>query len=287
MAETPVFESEKQFKKQRKRRILIAVIAAVLVAAAAVAVGLLNKSCAARTHTGGEDLPFPYTWRQLSDGSAVLSVTTGGEGLSWRISDPGEEYGTVGMIDEGVRNGESRFKLTPMSEGRAISTITLSPEGGDKGAYVMELLTEAYKEGSRLRCRVLNATCKLTQQAIEVTEGPFAYRIFKDEDGDMIMEVPGSAEDWECVSSDEETAAILGVVYDEGAVRAYLRAGSKPGESEVVLTSAADGKELKAVFTLNEAEEFTVSRYEATASEPAATQSAEDLSSLIQQTQQP
>ncbi len=265
MADTPIFESEKLLKKQRKKRtlIIIAVCAAVLAAAAAA---FIAGRCSGRTHTGGEELAFPYTWREAADGSALVTVSREGEEtLSWRITDPGDNFGCVGIAPAGSGKDGSSFKLTPIKEGRSAAVIVLgSEDGSDK--YRMELLTEAYADGSKLRCRLLEASCRPVQGEISA-EGDVVYRVFADPDGDLVIEVESTQTDWECVSSNESAAQVIGVINTDDCVRAYLRAGGEPGVSEVTLESAADRKKLTSRFTLSADGGFICSAVE-TSAEP-------------------
>lgn len=248
MADTPVFESEKLLKKQRKKRILLIVVLGVVILLAAASAALLAGRCSGRTHTGGEELPFTYTWREAADGSAAITVSTEGEeALSWRVTDPGDSFGCVGIEPSGSGKGGSSFKLTPIKEGRSAAVITLGGDGADK--YAMELLTEAYADGPKLRCRVLNASCRRVQTEMRA-EGDVSYHIYTDADGDTVIEVESGCTDWECISSNEAAAAVIGVINGDGCVKAYIRSGGEPGEAEVTLESAADGKKLTAAFTL-------------------------------------
>lgn len=275
MAETPIFESEKQLKRQRRRRVLLIIAVIALAVAAAVAFGLISASCNGKPQTGGEDLPYSYTWARAADGSAKLSVAREGE-LVWRIDDAGDAFGTVGVTCVGSKADATEFKLAPISEGRSIVKLILGEKEGTAGdKYSMELLTEAFTEGGKLCCRVLSASCAPIC-SVDVSDGAFPYSIHMDDDGDIVIEVPGAAEDWECVSSNEAAASVIGVILSESSVRAYIRAGSEPGTSEVVLRSVTEGRELKAEFSLNEADEFALVKDEAkvTATEaPAETDS--------------
>ena len=277
MADTLVFDSDKQLKKQRRKRTLIIVLISVLLILAAVAVGYFVKRCAGVTHTGGEDLPFSYTWKQSLDGSALLSVSRdGADGLVWRIADAGEQFGTVNITAAGSKNDSSEFRLSPVEEGRAKEVLTLgNAEGGEGDTYRMELLTEAYREGGRLRCRVLSASCTPLQQIIDVTEGDVTYRIYGNDDGDIVIELPSAAEDWECVSSNEDAARSIGVIFDGETVRAFIHAGEQPGTSEVVLRSEYDGNEIKTEFKLDDEMNLSCTVVKAESFAPAQTPAPE------------
>ena len=269
MAETVVFESEKEFSRQKKRRTLIIIIVAVAVlAAAAAAVWLWSR--ASRTHSGGDELPYQYSWKQSSDGSAILSVGREAD-LVWRIIDAGEEYGTVGIEAAGVKGQSSEFRLTPINEGRALARLILGNKADDEGDKCsMELLTEAFLDGGRLCCRVLSASCRSIQTE-SGDDAAFAYRIYPDADGDIVIAIPTGEEDWDCVSSNEETAAVIGVINEEGVALAFIRHGEKTGSAEVVMTSPFEGKELKVLFTLSENGEFTFSQDAASTFQPTIT----------------
>ena len=250
MADTPIFESEKHVKKQRKRRTLLIVFSVLLILAAAATIAFFVSRCSEETNSGGEDLPIPFTWKQSSDGSVLLSVPRE-NGLIWRIEDAGDAFGTISFASAGSTNDAFEFKLTPKAEGRSLVRIILGEENGTEGdKYRMEFMSEAYREGGKLRCRILNASCKSISEAM-ITDGAFSYRIYTDDDGDMVIEVPNTDSDWDCVSSNEDAVVMTGVVYGEEVVRAYLRAGNTTGSSEVKLTSEIEGRELTAVFTNN------------------------------------
>ena len=269
MAEELVFESEKELARRRKRRTLIIIIAAAAALAAAAAIFWL-VSRTSRTHTGGDELPYRYAWKQSADGSAVLSVDREGD-LVWRITDDGEEFGTVGIKAAGVKGQSSEFRLTPIDEGRAMMKLILGNKEDDEGDKCsMELLTEAFFEHGRLCCRVLSASCK----SIRTESGDsaaFPYRIYNDNDGDIIVEIPTGEEDWECVSSNEETAEVIGIINGEETVTVYIRPGGLAGSAEVVMTSSFEGKQLKILLTLSEDGEFVFSQDAASTFEPTVT----------------
>jgi len=151
-----------------------------------------------------------------------------------------------------------------------MSKLSLGQADGKGEKYRMELLTEAYPERGKLRCRVLSASCTAVNDS-EVTDGAFAYRIYTDDDGDLVMEIPDTETDWECVSSNEEAVRMIGLLFEDDCVRALFSAGEKPGTSEISLKSLLSGRELTAVITLGEDGKLLASQNAAETFAPAKT----------------
>lgn len=274
MTKTPVFSSEKLVKKQHARRFIMIGAAALILIAIVIGAVFLSKSCADRTHTEGGDLPFPYTWAEAPGGGVTLRISReGAEGRVWRVEDAGASFGAVTLSPAKQRSSDTEIKIAPANAGRAIIKLVLGDENGKaRDSHEMDLLVEAYTEGKQLRCRVLSASCRAVQGDITAEEGDFPYRIHKDEDGDVVIAVDTAGfTDWECTSTNENAAELLGLVYENGAACAYLRAGSEPGTSEIVLKSSSEGKQLRAVIELSADGGFAVTERQTSLSEPTAT----------------
>ena len=138
MAKDLVFESERYEKHRRLRLILLPIVflAAVLILAALAA--LLIGYFRGQSHTGGENLAYPYTWRAGRNGVVTLELdhATVPDDI-WQYEE------TSGVLD--VTGGKqtktvTRFTLTPTATGRALSVFRLTENGSD--VYELSVLTE-------------------------------------------------------------------------------------------------------------------------------------------------
>lgn len=244
MSDEFLFDSEREQIRARKKRrlILLLALAGVVVLAAVVALILLSRRPA--LHSGGEDTPYPYTWQTLSDGSVRLQLSNEDAPEYRWVAAIGQEDPAVSVRSSEKQKNGSTITLAPVHEGRCSVTLTLQTEEEDPQVrYQQTLLLEAAEVKNGLSAAVLNSSGILLQTDAKGgggTENP--YRAYYESNGDLVVSVvcgPGER-DWSCeLLSGQDAISFLGLSYSPEEVRAYFRAGTQEGDSELQLHSEA------------------------------------------------
>ena len=283
MAKEVVFESERISKWERNKRFVIPAIAFVVVIVIAVVAALIMQGSRGETFTGGEDSPYPYSWTANKDGSVLLEVdrtaspqylwniseeSAGVEILSGESTDESEESFTLPVLyarpDRSQSGKKASILLTPAMTGRAVLLLDLRHKDNEQDQiYEMTILTEVLEENGKLYANLISIT-GTEQQGITHggQETAFPYTISLNESGDLLItvttqdseeaqeseeaseSVSGTAATWECVSDNEETVTVLGVLYGADDVTAYVRAGAEAGRCTVRMSAENAGVEI-------------------------------------------
>ena len=283
MAKEVVFESERISKWERNKRFVIPAIAFVVVIVIAVVVALIMQGSRGETFTGGEDSPYPYSWTVNKDGSVLLEVdrsaspqylwniseeSAGVEILSGESTDESVESFTLPVLsarpDRSQSGKKASILLTPTMTGRAVLLLDLRHKDNEQDQiYEMTILTEVLEENGKLYANLISIT-GTEQQGITHggQETAFPYTISLNESGDLLItvttqdseeapeseeaseSVSGTAATWECVSDNEETVTVLGVLYGADDVTAYVRAGAEAGRCTVRMSAENAGVEI-------------------------------------------
>ena len=264
MAEEIVFESERYEKKQTIKRWLIpaAMMLAIILIAAALAFFFRGGG---RKHTGGEETPYPYTWRAGKNGVISLELDrSAAPGYLWTASDAGALMSVAETQD--AEKSRTIFTLTPQAAGRTVLVFSLQREGDAADRiYEISALAETDESGRSLSSELLSISGKPllgTVRGGEDTDYPYLVRM--DEDGDLLLAIAdntspaeetgqkdGDAEradqkdaGWQCTSEDAGIAEVLGVITQESGAVAYLRSGPQPGTVRVHMTDSISGTQL-------------------------------------------
>ena len=277
MAKEVVFESERLSKWNRSKRFVIPAIAFVVVIVIAVVVALIMQGNRGETFTGGEDSPYPYRWTANKDGSVLLEVdrtaspqylwniseeSTSIEILSGESTDESGESFTLPVLSaqpDRTQSGEkASILLTPTMAGRAVLLLDLRhKDNAQDQIYEMTILTEVLEENGKQYANLISIT-GAEQQGITHggQETPFPYTVSLNESGDLLITVTAQDSEeepesvsrteanWECVSDNEETVYVLGVLYDADDVTAYVRAGTEAGRCTVRMSAENVGVEI-------------------------------------------
>ncbi len=277
MAKTVVFESERVYRWESIKRYVIPAIAFCVVVIATIVAALIIRGSRGETFTGGEDTPYPYAWTVNKDGSVRLEVSrSASPDYLWFIS---EESTSVEILSEesGDAGGESfilpvlsaapdlkqssdkaTFLLTPKTTGRAVLLLNLCHSKDEQDQiYEMTILTEVLEENGSLRANLISVSGTELQGVVHGgQESAYPYTASLNESGDLLItvttqdsgEAAGSVSvmetTWECSSDNEETAYVLGVLYGENDVTAYVRAGAEAGHCTVRMFAENDGVEI-------------------------------------------
>ena len=283
MAKEVVFESERISKWERNKRFVIPAIAFVVVIVIAVVAALIMQGSRGETFTGGEDSPYPYSWMANKDGSVLLEVdrtaspqylwniseeSTSIEILSGESTDESGESFTLPVLSaqpDRTQSGEkASILLTPTMTGRAVLLLDLRHKDNEQDQiYEMTILTEVLEENGKLYANLISIT-GTEQQGITHggQETAFPYTVSLNESGELLItvttqdgeeaqeseeaseSVSGTAANWECVSDNEETVTVLGVLYGADDVTAYVRAGAEAGRCTVRMSAENAGVEI-------------------------------------------
>ena len=303
MAKEVVFESERISKWERNKRFIIPAIAFGVVIIVAVVAALVIQGSRGDTFTGGEDTPYPYTWTMNKDGSVRLEVSrTASPQYLWNISE--ESTGVAVLSGESANEAEESFNipvlsvepdlkqsgekasilLTPTMTGRAVLLLDLRHKDDTQDQiYEMTILTEVLEENGKLYANLISIT-GTEQQGVTHggQETAFPYTVSLNESGDLLITVtardseeePGSVSEteasWECVSDNEETAYVLGVLYGADDVTAYVRAGTGAGRCTVRMYAENVGVEITLDCEVREDGTILVLSHDITTGETAA-----------------
>ena len=275
---TVVFESERITKWESRKRFVIPAAALCGVLLVTVVAALIIRGSRGRTHTGGEDTPYPYVWMANKDGSVRLEVSrTAAPQYYWIISEEstgvavrsGEIESENSFIlpvlsvepDEKQSGEKASILLTPAATGRAVLLLDLR-RGNDEQdqIYEMTVLAEVLEENGKLRANLIGVTGTEQQGVTHGGENTaFPYTVRLSDAGDLLITVTarsgGEGEDaaedtaeleavWECASGSEEILSVLGVLYASDDVTAYVRAGAEAGRCAVRMASESVGAEI-------------------------------------------
>lgn len=244
MAKDLVFESERYEKHRRLRLILLPIVflAAVLILAALAA--LLIGYFRGQSHTGGENLAYPYTWRAGRNGVVTLELdhATVPDDI-WQYEE------TSGVLD--VTGGKqtktvTRFTLTPTATGRALSVFRLTENGSD--VYELSVLTETQSVDGAMQTEIVSATGRPMQAELTGSdESGLSYRIYYENDRLIIAvttAVNSEGAFWTCASSDEKIASSVGVISSGRTSRAYVSPGGTEGSCTLTMKNESTGAAL-------------------------------------------
>ncbi len=244
MSDELIFDSERQMLRAEKKRRLVPLLtlAAVLVMVAAAV--LILRGCRAEQYSGGESTAYPYIWSLKSNGDAQLIVPHGDvpEGR-WDLKDREESLPVLRVAREGKESkAGTAFSLHPEAAGRCLFTLVLrSAEDALIPNYEMTILAEVRETDGKLSASLLNASGTHFQGEIDGGDGKdHHYRISSDASGRLVLSSPvdETETDWEYeITEGAECVEVLGLLYEEGSMNFYLRAGTLPGLSGLVLRS--------------------------------------------------
>lgn len=265
MAKTVVFESERISKWESSKRFVIPAIAFVVIIIAAIVAALIIRGSRGETFTGGEDTPYPYNWTVNKDGTIRLEVDrSAAPGYLWAVSyeSTGIQILSEGSADASEAsilptlsikpdakqaNDTSAFLLTPMASGRAVLLLDLQNEGDESDLiYRITILTEVLEEKDALQASLISVSGAQQQSILRGGQDtPYPYMAGMDNSGDLVIVISKSENgqesdttdlsrmQWECTIDNESIATSLGVLCEEDAVVAHVRAGEEVGQCAV------------------------------------------------------
>jgi hypothetical protein len=261
MAEEIVFDSERFAKKQTIKRWLIPAIALLAIVLIAAALALVFRG-GGRKYTGGEETPYPYTWRAGKNGVISLELDrSAAPDCLWTAAGPDPLMDVAETQD--AEEQKTQFVLTPLAAGRTVLTFSLLRNGDETDCiYELSVLAEVAENGKSLSSGLISFSGKELPGVVRGgTDTDYPYLLYTDADGDMRITVITNApapdetaqEDadsddkgsgWSCVCENESIAKVIGVITREDAVTAYLRPGTTPGTVRVQMTDSVSGTEL-------------------------------------------
>ena len=215
MAQDVVFDSERLEKRERAKKLLIPAAVTVgillLVMIAAVVTGMLRG----KTVTGGEDTPYPFSWRANRDGVITLEIDRAdAEGYKWNyipfVPQDGLEledmdqtiYEPVFSVESDAKQkeGKDRFILTPLKEGRQVITFGLcGTQGETDEIYEVNLLAEYSLEDGKTSSQFLSSSGMEKIGKLSGNGAGFFYEIYQAGDDVITITVKDTNE--------QETAA--------------------------------------------------------------------------------
>lgn len=293
MAKTVVFESEKLEKKQKLMRLLLplAVLAAIILLAVIIAV-IIGKN-KGRTHTGGENTLYPYSWTEKKDGSLVFRLPDEkADGYVWTMTNSVEEVADVNAEEKPPKD-KAGFIVTPKAAGRTQMTLKLTASGEKAHGgelYELGVILDVVSENGKLKATVFSAVGRELPGVkaggedegwpYQITaSGPTEITVYLK---DKMKEIEGGQEEaiasslppgaetdeistdastyvmnaWDAVSSDNEAVRVNGLNGQDGLVTLWLDVrGREESSAEITLRSETGGAEL--IFTVKIAEDGT------------------------------
>lgn len=245
MSDELIFDSERQMRRDQRRRRLIPLLALAAILIVVAVVLLLLRGCRGETHTGGESTEYTYTWAAKANGDTELTVSH--EDLPagrWALKDGEESLPALRVTREAKEyKAGTVFTLHPEAEGRCLFTLVLQSEEGADPSYELVVLAQVTEADGKLSAAPLNASGTRFQAEIiggGRNEGESGYRIRSDKKGDLVLSFPveENETDWEFeLTQEQDSLKVLGLLYEDGDLNAYLRAGTVPGTGELVLSS--------------------------------------------------
>ena len=244
MAKDIVFDSERYERNRRLRLILlpIAFLAAVLVIAALAA--LLIGYFRGQNHTGGEELPYPYTWRTGRNGVITLELDhASAPEAKWQYA---EESSVLDVAESKQSKSVTRFTLTPTATGRALSVFCLTV--GESDIYELSFLTETQAANGVMESEIVTATGRALQAELTGSdESGLSYRVYSENNRFVISVTTADSDDaagWTCASSDETIAEPIGVISSGRTSRAFAVPGGAAGSCTLTMKNESTGATL-------------------------------------------
>ena len=294
MAKTVIFESEKLEKRQKLMRLLLplAVLAVIIVIAVIIAV-IAGKN-KARTHTGGEDTLYPYSWTEKKDGTLAFALPDPKtEGYAWTLTNSVE---TVAEITKDAKppRGKTQYTVKPLAAGRTEMGLKLTNGAADSYGdqlYMLSVILDVTEENGKLKTTLYSAgssvlpgvtaggeaegwpyqiiasgsreiTVYLKDKMREIEGGPDEMAAASRPAGATAPELSTDASNyvmntWDCVSDDEAAVRVNGVRSEDGLVTLWLevRGTEENRSADITLRSETGGAEL--VFSVKIAEDGT------------------------------
>ena len=250
MSDELIFDSERQARREKKKRQLIPFLALAVILVLVVAAVLILRGCKAEVHKGGESTDYTFSWNVKTNGDTQLVVPHDDyPKYRWDLKDREESLPVLRITRTGkdTKSG-TVFTLHPEAAGRCLFTLIL--KGEDDAvvpSYEMIILAEVTETDGKLIAAPLNASgTRLQSEIIGAGRDPDVsgdnYRIYPDENRNLVLTFPAAEgeTDWEYeIPSGEECLDLLGILYEDGNMNAYLQAGDTPGISELILKSDA------------------------------------------------
>ena len=252
MSDELIFDSERLARKAAKKRLLIPLLVLAAVLIAALILALILRGRKGEQHRGGEATDYPYVWTLKANGDAELTVPH--EDLPegrWDLKD-GEESLPALRVTRQEKEGSDGtvFLLHPEAEGRSLFTLVLlGPGESPAKGYEMTLLAEVSRVEEQLSVSLLNASgTRLQTELSGGADSENPYRIFTNQRNELVISLPVSESemDWEYeLPQGEDSLEPLGLLYEDGLMNLYLRAGATPGPAQLVLRSQQAAAELR------------------------------------------
>ena len=263
MAKDVVFESERYEKWQTLRRWLIPVAVLLAMTLIVAAAALIIRGKSGKAHVSGEDMPYPYSWREGKDGVITLEIDrSAAPDYLWILEQPGDSVSVAETQMEAEKKTE--FTLMPTEAGRSVLVFSLlRAEDEMDRIYELSALMESTRSGKNLSSTLLSISGKALLGTIRGGADAYPYLVQMDEDGDLAISITdnappaeetdesegksvdgGEIAQWECVSGDETLALVLGVVTTENGATAFVRPGTGTGTVQVRMTNSGKGIEL-------------------------------------------
>ncbi len=255
MSKTPVFSSERIESQERAKKILIPIAALLIIVGLVVAAAFIMNSIKGELKTGGEDTPYPYSWRCSNKGVMTLEIDHSADPLRHWIVLETDNARMLSAAAEKQPEDKSSFILTPSEEGRHNALFLLVDENGEAAARLDMLMEVTRNSKGVLKTDIVESSLTARQIRVHGGEGtnyPYSYR--SDPDGAIELTVSGGAivTDWICSCSNEAAAAFTGSFFEEGALVAYFSPGTVPGECSAKLSSSEGSVTISLDIVLNE-----------------------------------
>ena len=237
-----VFSSEKFENRIRLRRMLLPIIIAVLVIGLAIAVAFIVRASKGIRYTGGEDTPYPYSWRNDRKGVMTLDLT--------RSEDPEKSWLLVNVDPIGITTEEAkkqpddvvRYIITPNETGR--HTLSFLLMDGEEAAVKLDMLIDTtVGEKGRLTTDIISSSIlerQTPQDGGAETYFPYSFRT--DTNSFLVITIvnntDASVTDWDCVSENEKAVQAGGIFFMGNETEVYLIPGKTEGTGTVTVSSA-------------------------------------------------
>ena len=238
-----VFSSEKFESRRRMLRILIPAAAVVLVAVIAIVAAFIIRDSKGVKYTGGEDTPYPYSWRNSRKGVMTLEIARDADPeKTWQLVNPSNIEKDAEEAKKQPKE-TARFTITPKETGRS-SLILVLMEGEEAAVRIDMLLETTVSEKGTLTTDVISSSLmerQTTQRGGEESFFPYSFRTGTD--GFLVVTITNNTEvaveDWECVSENENAVQIGGIFFtgSGSGMEVYLASGMEVGTSRVIISS--------------------------------------------------
>lgn len=257
MAKDVVFESEKYMQRQEAKRKWIPILCIAAVLLLVVVIALAVRGSKGTTTIGGEDTPYPYSWRVDSKGVLHLDLQKGGaEGYSWSASDV-DTAGLEISYPQKEAEGADSFILTPTKAGRHIAAFSLRnlQDRSDclyEWRFVMDSASSSEGEESAAGpLSILSVSgLDLGGKKHSAQTDAVSYAIHEDPDGNVVVEIINPSQDSLTIESGDTILSDP----DEGDVVSEEKRGeedggqkpqaAQPSPDATVITDPAEIEEL-------------------------------------------